>query len=940
MHFNKKKMKPRETTGQDSIFRKLLNSLPDIIFIKNNDGVYLDCSETFAKLTGQKQQDIVGKKDCELFDTREAEFYTEKDRAVLDQNNPVRNEEWITYPDGKKVLMDTLKAPLFDEDGSRIGILGVSRDITEQRQIQDRLKSSEENFRTFFSTIDDLIFIADRSGRIFYVNPSVTEKLGYSLEEIKMMHVLDFNPEEKRQEAEQIFSDMFAKKRSSCPLPLVKKDGTYLPAETRVWFGKWDNVDCIFGVSKDLTKEQENLQKFNKIFENNPALMAISEVPDRSFTEVNEAFISTLGYTREEIIGRTAQDLKLFEDDFKFEKIAKELIENKSISNKELRVRKKNGEFLNGLFSGELIESQGKDYFLTVMIDLTKQKMAEQSIEYEIQMQKSLMNLAASFINIPIEEIRNAINRSLEEVGHFVHADRVYIFDYDHEAQTTSNTYEWCEEGIAPQIENLQDIPFSVIPSWVEAHMRGLKKEIPDVSLMSSEDSTKEILEEQNIKSVIALPMMSGTVCIGFIGFDSVKDYKVFGEKEIALLELFCQMLVNVRIREKLQNNLTAAKIQAETANKAKSQFLANMSHEIRTPLNGLSGYLQLLEIVEEDPTKIGYIEGIKSSMNTLLKVINDILDVSKIEAGKLELESIPFDFRQVITDAIKPFHQTVAGKNIAIVTDISEEIPFFLIGDPLRLTQILTNLMSNAVKFTEHGRIEFSAQLMKSSDTDATVQFIIKDTGKGIDPDKVSSLFAPFEQEDLSSTRRYGGTGLGLSICKSLVTLMNGTIEAKSALNVGSTFTVTLPFVKSEPEDSKDGKAVGSWGEGLRGLKVLVAEDNEINRDLVREILLSEQMIVDCAANGKEAVEMALKNRYDVVLMDCQMPVMDGCEATREIRRFAGYHELPIIALTANAMSGYREKYLSYGMNDYVTKPIDLEELFRSILRCINKNR
>ncbi len=241
----------------------------------------------------------------------------------------------------------------------------------------EKLKSSEENFRTFFETIDDMIFIANRDGKIFYTNAAVSRKLGYSETEVNKMQILDVHPAELREDAMQIFGDMFAGKRSSCPLPLARKDGTFLPVETRIWFGKWDGLDCIFGISKDISAQQEALQKFNKIFNNNPALMAISRLPERVISDVNQAFLAKTEFSKDEIIGKTSKELGLFYQPEKQKKVADELEKNGFIHDLELNLKTKSGKILNGLFSGEIIESQGKKYFLTVMTDITAQKQSE-----------------------------------------------------------------------------------------------------------------------------------------------------------------------------------------------------------------------------------------------------------------------------------------------------------------------------------------------------------------------------------------------------------------------------------------------------------------------------------------------------------------------------------------------------------------------------------
>ena len=256
-----------------------------------------------------------------------------------------------------------------------------------------KAKENEKNYKTFFESIDDVVVVGDKQGNIYYTNSATSRKLGYSEKELQEMNVLDLNPKNKQKEAKKIFGEMFAGTRSSCPLPLERKDGTFLPVETRVWFGKWNNKDCIFGISKDLGQEQEMLQKFNKIFENNPSPMAISSFPDRKFTDVNDSFLKILGYKKNEIFGKTSEDLKLFVNLSEQNRVADELGKTGFVHNVDLQVRTKSGKILDGLFSGEILESQGKSYFLTVMIDQTESKHAKDEMKKKNEELESINKL-------------------------------------------------------------------------------------------------------------------------------------------------------------------------------------------------------------------------------------------------------------------------------------------------------------------------------------------------------------------------------------------------------------------------------------------------------------------------------------------------------------------------------------------------------------------
>jgi PAS domain S-box-containing protein len=392
----------------------------------------------------------------------------------------------------------------------------------------------------------------------------------------------------------------------------------------------------------------------------------------------------------------------------------------------------------------------------------------------------------------------------------------------------------------------------------------------------------------------------------------------------------------------------------ADAANRAKSRFLANMSHEIRTPMNGVLGMLQLLHLTGLRDEQQRYVSVAEDSGRALLTIINDILDISKIEARKMTLENLSFQLQSTIEQAVQPLRVQAAAKGLEFHTRVSAEIPALLRGDAHRLRQVLTNLAANAIKFTERGQVtlevtvevSLEAALQRQRDGRATVRFAIADTGIGIRPDQATLLFAPFTQADDSTTRKYGGTGLGLAICKQLVELMGGTIGVESAEGRGSKFWFTAAFeiaaagqpaaLSAPALDRPNGAVKSTVGTARRKLaaRILVAEDNATNREVALAQLRNLGYQADAVNNGAEAVRALEQGDYDLVLMDCEMPVMDGYEATRCIR--AAHPGLPVIALTADAMSGDRDRCLSEGMSDYLAKPVDLEVLGEAIARWL----
>ncbi len=422
--------------------------------------------------------------------------------------------------------------------------------------------------------------------------------------------------------------------------------------------------------------------------------------------------------------------------------------------------------------------------------DITERKAFEGDIEYQNKFRKLLIEIASGFINTPLENVDLSIQRALEELGKFVDADRSYTFYYDWEKDVCNNIHEWCADGITPEIDNLQNVPLSMMQDWVVAHKKGESMFISDVFLLPP-GNVRELLEPQGVKSLLAVPMHINGSCIGFVGFDSVKRHHIYSSADHQLLQVFAQVLANLRMRKLLELNLIAAKEKAEESSRLKTAFINNISHEIRTPLNGILGFGGLMmDAGLSYDDKLEAYNLLQTSTIRLIQTITDIMDISGLNTGTIVPKIADVHIANSINNQIEKLVSDCTKKNINISAQIPDKYnDLILKTDEQLFIKILTQLLSNAVKFTNEGEITLGLDVY-----DKRARLFVKDTGKGISADKLEIIFEPFVQEDVLNTRLYEGNGLGLPLAKGMVELLGGKIWVESKAGQGSTFFFEIP--------------------------------------------------------------------------------------------------------------------------------------------------
>jgi PAS domain S-box-containing protein len=611
------------------------------------------------------------------------------------------------------------------------------------------------------------------------------------------------------------------------------------------------------------------------------------------------------------------------------------------------RMQRADGELRKVASNAMLLFEGGKPVKVVgVNYDVTEVELARTQSMYRSQLENLLVSISFDLIKNQYQAMDQVVTSALHKVGEFVGADRAYRFDYDLKNQTTSNTHEWCAEGIGPEISRQQNIPIHAIRLWITAHQAGLPFFIRSVQDLPKGQALRGILEPQGIQSLVTIPLMRDENCIGFIGFDAVNQQRLWTDVDLTLLRLLADLLVNAEVRLehelliRTQNQaLTAARDHAEQlaqqanqANVAKSRFVARVSHEIRTPLHAILGLADLLLGESPPPHTQQLTRTIRESGTVLLALINDVLDFSKADSKEVVSNPANFNLDDLLRSLELMFRPLAEKKNLQFSITTAPGTQTYYQGDRLRIRQIMTNLLSNAIKFTSCGAV--TVDVSPQHDPPAEhLRLAVSDTGMGIPQEDLEKLFLPFFQSSNADSLMLSGTGLGLTISNSLAERMHGRISVVSELGKGSRFTLEIPLCPAmvATDEATPNLSGRSQASSLERLHILVAEDNPVNSQLIKAYLKGVTDHLLCVADGQQAYEATLDctEGFDLILMDCNMPVMDGFESSRAIRASEkGRRRTTIIAVTAGAMEGDEAKCLAAGMDDVLSKPFSKNEL------------
>jgi PAS domain S-box-containing protein len=881
----------------ESKWRHVLINAPQIGVSLDTTGRIIFANNHFLDLTGWKLEEVLGRNWFDIFipDTNR-EHIRGIFASVMSQ---VHDHGYSTYENnilhhnGECLTVAWSNVLTLDSQGLPLDVTCMGVDVTERRRNEVALKESEERFKALHNASFGGIAIHDK-GIILDCNQGLSEITGYAQEELLGMDGLLLIAERSRSE---VMGNILSGYEKPYEVFAVRKSGEEYPVRLEArnipYKGRMVRAVEFRDITEHKRDEAQLLRselRLRTLRDSIPDLVWLKST-EGVYLSCNPAFERFFGCKEEQVIGKTDYDF--------FEPSLAEFFRDNDRKAIEVDGPSMNDEWLtfaqdgyHGLF--ETLKTPMRDEtgvvvgVLGISRDITARQKAEDILQRSEFRFKRMLNAIPDMVSI-------------------------------HDPDMNILYSNW--QGFAAIPENRRIVNTKCYKTY-----RGFDDVCPDCRAISVLKTKIPLHEEINLD-------------IG-LWYD-LQVIPLFDDNNN--VDMFVEWVRDITSVKDSEQAMLCAKEVAESANKTKSEFLANMSHEIRTPLNGILGMLQLLETTEPNDEQKEYLLGATSSTKRLTRLLSDILDISRIEAGKMDLVEAEFNIME-IQDSIKElFDMEAQGKQLRLEFERDEDLPLLLIGDGTRLRQILFNLVGNAIKFTKKGEIRIEASLLPSSSNSCVrVLVTVSDTGIGIPEEHLKNVFEPFVQAETSYTRRFQGAGLGLSIVRRLVKLMGGDISIDSTVDEGTTVYVSLPF--KLPESQQKSVAIAEYDAppALQGgSRILLAEDDSTSSSTCKRMLEKSGYFVATAKDGHEALQLFAEQDFDLILMDVQMPVMDGVEATKVIREattLGPKSQVPIIAMTAYAMTGDEEKFLAAGMNDYISKPVDMAVLKEVIEKVMGK--
>lgn len=919
-------------------YKLITNSVQDLICMHHTDATFTYLSPSVKHILGYTEDELIGTTPYQFFhvdDVPTVEY------AHLDRTMKGKKDNWMEYrmrrKDGRYIWLQTNLTPILVE-GEVVAIQTVSRDITAQRIAQDQLKTSERNYRRLASNIPDTdIFLFDRAMRFIVADGATIQKLNQRSDDYEGKRLEEAVPENIKNYFQPIFE---ATLQGESVHSSIMSEGEYFSHRTVPLRDDQGNIEGGLLVSQNISEQKRAEEALLKVKEELEEAQELAGIGSWEL-EIKTGKLSLSSHFKKLIGARPDfspdihQGLNFFCKHSRqlFQRHVRKSMSEGSSFDLELEMCIPNRERMWVRTLGKTLMRNQKPYKLKgVFQDISKAKKAEL---HQKRFQKGLktLNLIASHSKL---DFKTQIDKSLAEVAAFLGMPLGVISKVEEGYCHVSHFVR-----TATGLPDMRGMRMPLSHTYCSLAYR--QNDVVAISKMEG-SAYKDHPAYANIRmeSYIGTPLRIDDKIYGIVNFmDSSARQQDFSEEDKEFVRLFARWVGSTLERIHKEEELIEAKRQAEHASMAKAQFLSTMSHEIRTPLNAVIGISHLLLQDDPRPEQLENLHALRFSGENLLALINDILDFSKIEAGKIEFEEVDFSLSQLLKGIQHSLAFKAEEKGVTLRISQNEAIPETLTGDPTRLSQIMNNLVSNAIKFTQQGSVEVRVKIASQEEGKVKLTFEVEDSGIGIPEEKQSHIFDSFSQASSDTTRHYGGTGLGLAITKKLLELQGSQIQLNSREGEGSLFYFDLEFkVSNQRIEDKSVFVQGNEPfHSLEGYKVLLVEDNKMNVIVARQFLNKWKLAFEHAENGQEAVDRVIGGeQYDLILMDLQMPVLDGYEASLHIRKV--FPTLPIIALTASAMLEIQERVYKVGMNDFVTKPFNPRELYHKIVKQLPKNK